>query len=71
VAVRHNPLIGFLLRFASRLRFPALFAVVAVLFLLDVLIPDFVPFADELLLGLVTVMLGSIKRRDGPNSSTR
>jgi Family of unknown function (DUF6116) len=51
------------LRFAAGLRFPTLFAVAAALFLLDLLIPDFIPFADELLLGLLTLMLASWKRR--------
>ena len=33
--------------------------------LLDLIIPDFVPFADEVLLGLVTLMLGSFRRKQG------
>ena len=51
-----------MLRFASGLRFPHLFAIAGTLFLLDLLIPDLIPFADELLLGLVTLILASIKR---------
>jgi len=47
-----------ILRFAERLRFPWLFAVTTVLFVLDVLIPDFIPFADEILLGLLTMLFG-------------
>ena len=58
-----NPIAAALLRFASGLRFPYLFTAVAGLFLLDLLIPDFVPFADELLLGLFALLLGGIKRR--------
>jgi hypothetical protein len=58
-----NPISIALLRFASGLRFPTLFAVIAGLFLLDVLIPDLIPFADELMLGLLTLLLGSLKRR--------
>lgn len=61
-----NPATGVLLRFASGLRFPYLFAVAAALFLLDLLIPDLIPFADELLLGLVTLILASIRRRRTP-----
>jgi hypothetical protein len=45
------------------LRFPALFVLTAALFLLDVAIPDFIPFADELLLGLGTLLLANWKRR--------
>jgi len=36
----------------------------------DVLIPDVIPFADEIVLALLTAMLGSLKKRrrdrDGP-----
>lgn len=60
-----NPLTGPVLAFASRLRFPRLFLVTAVLFVLDVLIPDLIPFADELLLGLGTLLLSSWKRDRG------
>jgi hypothetical protein len=56
------PLIAFL----SRLRFPALFAVTAVLFVLDFFIPDVIPYADETLLGLGAALLGSLKKRKDP-----
>ena len=55
-----NRLLG---HFGARLRFPQLFMLFAVLFLLDVLIPDMIPMADEILLGLLTLLLGSWKRR--------
>ena len=42
--------------FLERLRFPQLFMLFAALFVLDLFIPDFVPFVDEILLGLLTVM---------------
>jgi len=51
------------LRFASRLRFPVLFFLVAGIFVLDLIVPDFVPFADELLLGLLTVLFGTWERQ--------
>jgi uncharacterized membrane protein YesL len=59
-----NPITSFLLRFASRLRFPQLFAVVLVLFLVDLFVPDFIPFFDELILGLLALLLGSLRKRD-------
>jgi hypothetical protein len=31
-----------------------------------VLIPDLIPFADELVLGLVTLMFAALKRRPPP-----
>ena len=54
-----------LLRFAAGLRFPRLVLLTAVLFVLDLLIPDAIPFADEILLGLGTLLLGSLRRRRG------
>ena len=51
-------------RFASRLRFPQLFAFAAALFVVDLLIPDLIPFFDEILLGLVTLLLGSLKNKE-------
>ncbi len=48
-------------RFASKLRFPQLFALTATLFVLDLLIPDLIPFVDEILLALATILLGSWK----------
>jgi hypothetical protein len=41
---------------ASRLKFPQLLTVVAVLFVVDLLVPDLIPFADEILLGLATAL---------------
>ena len=61
-----HPLLGPILGFANRLRFPTLFLVTATLFVVDVLVPDFIPFADELLLGLGTLLLASWKRRKPP-----
>ncbi|MFO1408136.1 MAG: DUF6116 family protein [Steroidobacteraceae bacterium] len=57
-------------RFASGLRFPVLFAVTATLFVLDLLVPDLVPFADEILLGLGTLLLGSLRRRPPARGGT-
>ncbi len=40
-------LFGFLERFAGRLRFPQLFAITLILFVVDLIVPDLIPFADE------------------------
>ncbi len=52
-----------LLRFLGRLRFPWLFALTAVLFLVDVLVPDLLPWADEILLGALTLLFGAWRQR--------
>lgn len=57
---------GLLGRYLSRLRFPQLFMIAAILFVVDVIVPDVIPFADEILLFLVTLMLGSLKRPAEP-----
>ena len=58
-----NPLIAPLLFWLGRLSFPRLFLLSAVLFFLDLLIPDFLPFADEILLGLGTLLLARWKKK--------
>lgn len=59
-------LFGMLEAFAGRLRFPQLFAVTLILFLVDLFVPDLVPFLDEILLALATLLLGSWKKRREP-----
>jgi hypothetical protein len=54
---------GWLLARLARLRFPRLFAITAALFVVDLLVPDVIPFADELLLGLASALLGSWRQR--------
>ncbi|MCJ0824638.1 hypothetical protein MQC88_01450 [Luteimonas sp. 50] len=58
-----NPLLAPLLRWLGRLSYPRLFLLAAVLFVADVAVPDFIPFADELLLGLGTLLLANWKNR--------
>ena len=58
-------------RFAAGLRFPTLFKIVAALFLLDLVVPDPVPFYDEILLALGTVLLGALKARRPPAPGPR
>lgn len=55
-----NP-VAVALGFARRLRFPQLFIVVAALFVADLIVPDAIPFVDEILLGLATLLFGSWK----------
>jgi hypothetical protein len=62
-----NPLVAMVARFASRLRYPHLFMLTAALFVLDLVIPDVIPFADELLLGLGTLLLAGLKTRRDPS----
>jgi hypothetical protein len=45
------------------LRFPTLFLILGALTLIDVLIPDFIPFLDEIGLALLTVLFFMWKSR--------
>lgn len=53
-----------LLEYAARLRYPRLLALALVLFIIDLIVPDFIPFADEILLGLISLALASLKKRN-------
>jgi hypothetical protein len=57
--------IQWLTRWASGLRFPTLLTVVGSLFLVDLVVPDLIPFADEILLGLLTVLFAAVRKRTG------
>lgn len=52
-----------LARYAESLRFPWLLLLTALLFVLNLFIPDALPFVDEILLGLVAVILGRVRRK--------
>lgn len=61
-----NPLLLPLLSWARRLRYPTLFKITAAVFAATLLVPDPVPFVDEILLGLGTLLLASWKTRNAP-----
>ena len=55
---------GLIRRFLSRLAFPQLFLLLVALFAIDIVTPDPILFLDELILGVLAVMLGMWRRRD-------
>lgn len=65
-----NPLLAPILGYASRLRFPTLFKIVAALFIIDLVTPDLIPILtfgmpfDEILMGALTLLLASWKGRN-------
>jgi hypothetical protein len=40
----------------------------ALLFAIDLIVPDFIPFVDEIILGLMTVVLGLLRERRGSDA---
>ena len=62
--------VGGILGWARKRRFPTLLLLTGGLFAADLLVPDFIPFIDELLLGLATLVLSRWKdRRQLPTST--
>ncbi len=56
-------LIQRLQRFAGQLKSSTLLAIVASVFVLDLVIPDALPFIDEIVLGLITVLVARWQSR--------
>ncbi|MDH4045113.1 MAG: hypothetical protein OEY20_00480 [Gemmatimonadota bacterium] len=50
-------------RSTTKLRYPWLLAITVVLFGLDLVVPDVIPFVDEVLLGLGAVILARLRVR--------
>ena len=48
----------------SRMRHPHLFVLLLVLLGLDLIVPDMVPMVDELLLAVLTVLVGTWRRSE-------
>jgi hypothetical protein len=66
-----NPLTGPFLAYASRLRFPTLFKITLGIFLVDLVVPDFIPFVYEILLGLGALLFASWQKRQEPVAEER
>ncbi|MQP74636.1 hypothetical protein CQ393_01830 [Stenotrophomonas sp. MYb238] len=65
-----SPVLLSFMEWARRLRYPTLFKITAALFALSMLLPDPVPFVDEILFGLGTLLLANWKRRKDPVAPT-
>jgi Family of unknown function (DUF6116) len=56
--VRREEREGYFRRFVSGLTFPKAFLLLSGLFFVDLLVPDMIPFLDEMFLGTLTVLFG-------------
>lgn len=67
-----SPLLVPVLGYASKLRFPTLFKIVAAFFIIDLVTPDLIPLItfgmpfDELFMGALTLLLASWKNGREP-----
>ena len=50
-------------RLTAGMRFPTLFLIVGGLFLVDLVVPDLIPFYDEILMAMLAVLIASIRKR--------
>jgi hypothetical protein len=61
--VARGGLVGIVMRWASGLRFPFVFFLMAILFVLNLFIPDVIPFVDEIIMGLLAVLLANLRKK--------
>ena len=66
VTAMPNPVSLGLLSWAGKLRFPVLFKLTAALFAISMILPDPIPFVDEILFGLGALLLANWKKRKEP-----
>lgn len=57
------PIVTWIKQYAERLRFPYLLLITALLFVFDLFVPDALPMADEILLGLGTLVLAGLRKQ--------
>ena len=55
-------IIEIFLKNANQLKFRNLFFLVVSIFIIDLLIPDIIPFIDEIILGLMAIILANWKK---------
>ena len=60
--MKPNTLLTLCLAYANRLKYKHLFFIIAGLFLLDLVIPDMIPMVDEIILGLLAILLANLKQ---------
>lgn len=58
-----TPLTAFVQRFLPRLKYPYLFLILGGLFLVDLVVPDPIPFIDEAFLAILTFVAASFRTR--------
>lgn len=60
--MNQRSLVAILMAFANQLKFKNLFLLTLALFIIDLIVPDFIPMIDEIILGLLTLILANWKK---------
>ena len=60
--MKQLPIISMLLAYADKLKFKNLFLATLALFIIDFLVPDMIPMIDEIILGLLAIVLANWKK---------
>lgn len=67
-----SPVAAFINRLIPGIRYPWLFAILAGLFAVDLMVPDPIPLLDEVVLAVLTFLVASWRtRQDDPNPPPR
>jgi hypothetical protein len=56
------PLISMILSYADKLKYKNLFLITLFLFVVDFIVPDMIPMIDEIILGLLAIVLANWKK---------
>ena len=56
------PLISMILSYADKLKYKNLFLMTLFLFIVDFIVPDMIPMIDEIILGLLAIILANWKK---------
>ena len=59
------PIVSLILAFANQLKFKNLFLLIIGLFIADLFVPDMIPFIDEIILGVLAIILANWKKEKG------
>ena len=57
-----GPIGNVITRLTAGMRFPTMFLIVGGLFLVNLVVPDLIPFYDEILMAMITVLIASIRK---------
>jgi len=63
-----NPLLSPVMRFLGRLRYPTLFKLALLLMTVSWLVPDPLPFVDEILTAVLALLLANWRKKETPKS---